>query len=160
MELNVSFWDCFSAFVGNLLLFLTKRKKKKKNPVSDGKFWDHESLLYERDTLDSIWHWIVIPCYYDNININTYREEKLWEIIRWSPEGKYFDLLKTSLNLFLREMKGGQFREFTSRSWRVEKDAYLNLETERKSIGPFIRGKIRRVLNMTRTVPFIQACLI
>ena len=55
MELNVSCLDGFSAFVGNLLLFLMKRKKKKKkNPVSDGKFWDHESLLYERDTLDSI----------------------------------------------------------------------------------------------------------
>ena len=26
-------------------------------------------------------------------------------------------------------------------------------------IGPFIRGKIRRVLNKTRTVPFIGACL-
>ena len=28
------------------------------------------------------------------------------------------------------------------------------------TIGPFIRGKIRRVLNKTRTVPFIRACLI
>ena len=28
------------------------------------------------------------------------------------------------------------------------------------SIGPFIRGKIRRVLNKTQTVPFIRACLI
>ena len=27
-------------------------------------------------------------------------------------------------------------------------------------VGPFIRGKIRRVLNKTRTVPFIQECLI
>ena len=27
-------------------------------------------------------------------------------------------------------------------------------------MGPFIRGKIRRVLNKTRTVPFIRACLI
>ena len=27
-------------------------------------------------------------------------------------------------------------------------------------VGPFIRGKIRRVLNKTRTVPFIRACLI
>ena len=44
--------------------------------MSDGKFWDHESLLYERDTLDSIWHWTVIPCYYDNININTNKDKK------------------------------------------------------------------------------------
>ena len=29
-----------------------------------------------------------------------------------------------------------------------------------ETIGPFIRGKIRRVLNKTRTVPFIRACLI
>ena len=29
-----------------------------------------------------------------------------------------------------------------------------------KTIGPFIRGKIRRVLNKTRSVPFIRACLI
>ena len=28
------------------------------------------------------------------------------------------------------------------------------------SLGPFIRGKIRRVLHKTRTVPFIRACLI
>ena len=29
------------------------------------------------------------------------------------------------------------------------------------SLGPFIRGKIRRVLlNKTRTIPFIRACLI
>ena len=28
------------------------------------------------------------------------------------------------------------------------------------SIGPFIRGKIRRVLNKTRNVPFIRPCLI
>ena len=27
-------------------------------------------------------------------------------------------------------------------------------------IGPFTRGKIRRVLNKTRTGPFIRACLI
>ena len=29
-----------------------------------------------------------------------------------------------------------------------------------ETIGPFIRGKIRRVLNKTRTVPFTRACLI
>ena len=28
------------------------------------------------------------------------------------------------------------------------------------TLGPFIRGKIRRVLHKTRTVPFIRACLI
>ena len=28
------------------------------------------------------------------------------------------------------------------------------------TLGPFIRGKIRRVLNKRRTVPFIRACLI
>ena len=28
------------------------------------------------------------------------------------------------------------------------------------TIGPFIRGKMRRVLHKTRTVPFIRACLI
>ena len=88
--------------------------------MSDGKFWDHESLLYEHDTLDSIWHWIVIPCYYDNININTNREKKLWEMIRWSPEGKFFDLLRISLDLFIRELMGGQFREFAFRSWSLK----------------------------------------
>ena len=29
-----------------------------------------------------------------------------------------------------------------------------------RTLGPFIRGKIRRVLHKTRTVPFIRACLI
>ena len=33
---------------------------------------------------------------------------------------------------------------------------HANVET----IGPFIRGKIRRALNKTRTVPFIRECLI
>ena len=74
MELNVSYSD------GSVLLLVIYycfwQKEKKKNPVSDGKFWDHESLLYERDTLDSIWNWIVIPCYHDNININTHRDKK------------------------------------------------------------------------------------
>ena len=31
---------------------------------------------------------------------------------------------------------------------------------EHFSLGPFIRGKIRRVLHKTRNVPFIRACLI
>ena len=31
---------------------------------------------------------------------------------------------------------------------------------DREIIGPFIRGKIRRALNKTRTVPFIRAFLI
>ena len=36
----------------------------------------------------------------------------------------------------------------------------LEVKINPVSIGPFIRGKIRRVLNKTRTVPFIRAYLI
>ena len=32
--------------------------------------------------------------------------------------------------------------------------------TLKDTIRPFIRGKVRRVLHKTRTVPFIRACLI
>ena len=35
-----------------------------------------------------------------------------------------------------------------------------NLRLLAITLGPFIRGKIRRVLNKTRTGPFIRACLI
>ena len=33
-------------------------------------------------------------------------------------------------------------------------------KTEQETLGPFILGKIRRVINKTPTVPFIRACLI
>ena len=36
----------------------------------------------------------------------------------------------------------------------------LYLTSKDFTLGPFIRGKIRRVLHKTRTVPFIRACLI
>ena len=36
----------------------------------------------------------------------------------------------------------------------------MKLQSGGETIGPFISGKIRRVLNRTRTGPFIRACLI
>ena len=36
----------------------------------------------------------------------------------------------------------------------------MKLQSGGETIGPFIPGKIRRVLNRTRTGPFIRACLI
>ena len=37
---------------------------------------------------------------------------------------------------------------------------FTDTRIQRLTIGPFIRGKIRRVLHKTRTVPFIRECLI
>ena len=48
------------------------------------------------------------------------------------------------------------FRNVLTPHW-VSHNHSLNLTN---SIGPFIREKIRRVLNKTRTGPFIRACLI
>ena len=38
--------------------------------------------------------------------------------------------------------------------------AKLNDKKTKETLGPFIREKIRHVVNKTRTVPFIRACLI
>ena len=43
-----------SVFLLLIVLLFLRMQPFKENPVNDGKFWDHESLLYERDTLDSI----------------------------------------------------------------------------------------------------------
>ena len=39
------------------------------------------------------------------------QEIRLWELIKWSPKRKYFDLLSNSLNLFFKEMYRDQFGE-------------------------------------------------
>ena len=41
-----------------------------------------------------------------------YHEMRLWELIKWSPKRKYFDLLSNSLNSFFKEMYRDQFGEF------------------------------------------------
>ena len=40
------------------------------------------------------------------------QEKWLWELIKWSPKKKCFDLLSNSLHYFLKEMYEGQYREF------------------------------------------------
>ena len=37
---------------------------------------------------------------------------RLWELIKWSPKSKYFDLLSNSVNSFFKEMYKDQFGEF------------------------------------------------
>ena len=40
------------------------------------------------------------------------QETRLWELIKWSPKRKYFDLLSNSLNSFFKEIYRDQFGEF------------------------------------------------
>ena len=44
----------------------------------------------------------------------------LWEFIKWSPDGKRFDLQTNSLNLFFKEMYGDQSWEFVFGYWGLE----------------------------------------
>ena len=49
-----------------------------------------------------------------------FHEMRLWELIKWSPKRKYFDLLSNSLNLFLKEMYRDQFEEFVCGYWGLK----------------------------------------
>ena len=44
-------------------------------------------------------------------------EKSLGEFIKWSPKGKFFDILSHSLSLFLKKMYGDQCGEFPGRYW-------------------------------------------
>ena len=48
------------------------------------------------------------------------KEMWLWELIKWSPKGKCFDLLPNSLNLFHKEMYKDQFGEFVCGYWGLK----------------------------------------
>ena len=48
------------------------------------------------------------------------QEIRLWELIKWSPKRKYFDLLSNSLNLFFKEMYRDQFGEFACGYWGLK----------------------------------------
>ena len=50
-------------------------------------------------------------------NVHTLSRDKLWELIKWSPKRKCFDLLSNSLNLFCKEMYRDQFGEFVCGYW-------------------------------------------
>ena len=69
---------------------------------------------------------------------------------------KPFCLGKMELGL-LRTRKSCQLPIIELKIWPALTTSLIVLEL---TLGPFIRGKIRRVLNKTRTVPFIRACLI
>ena len=53
-------------------------------------------------------------------NIHTLSTDKLWELIKWSPKRKCFDLQPNSLNLFLKEMYKDQFGEFLCGYWGLK----------------------------------------
>ena len=53
-------------------------------------------------------------------NIDTLSTDKLWELIKGSPERKCLDLLSNSLNSFFKEMYGDQFGEFVSGYWGLK----------------------------------------
>ena len=44
----------------------------------------------------------------------------LWEFIKWSPDGKSFDLQTNSLNQFFREMYGDQSGELVFEYWGLK----------------------------------------
>ena len=41
----------------------------------------------------------------------------LWELMKWSPDGKLFDQQTNSLNQFIKEMHGDQSGEFGFGFW-------------------------------------------
>ena len=49
--------------------------------------------------------------------IHTLSEKKLWELIKWSPKRKWFDLWSNSLNSFFKEIYRDQFGEFVCGYW-------------------------------------------
>ena len=48
------------------------------------------------------------------------QETRLWELIKWSPKRKCFDLLSNSLNSFFKEICRDQFGEFVFRYWGLK----------------------------------------
>ena len=48
------------------------------------------------------------------------QEIRLWELIKWSPKRKCFDLLSNSLNLSFKEMYRDQFGEFVFGYWGLK----------------------------------------
>ena len=48
------------------------------------------------------------------------QEIRLWELIKWSPKRKYFDLLSNSLNLFFKEMYRDQCGEVACGYWGLK----------------------------------------
>ena len=50
------------------------------------------------------------------------QEIRLWELIKWSPKRKCFDLLSNSLNLFFKEMYRDQCGEFVCSVWLLLQD--------------------------------------
>ena len=44
----------------------------------------------------------------------------LWELMKWSPDGKSFDQQTNSLNQFFKEMYGDQFGEFVFGYWGLK----------------------------------------
>ena len=77
--------------------------------------------------------------------------QKYCERKRNTAKMKYSKRMDNALTLFWRK---------TSDRKRDTPDRKLLLSALEETIGPFIRGKIRPVLNKTRAVPFIRACLI
>ena len=48
------------------------------------------------------------------------QEIRLWELLKWSPKRKCFDLLSNSLNSFFKEMYRDQFGEFVCGYWGLK----------------------------------------
>ena len=48
------------------------------------------------------------------------QEIRLWELIKWSPKRKCFDLLSNSLNTFFNKMYRDQFGEFVFVYWGLK----------------------------------------
>ena len=49
-----------------------------------------------------------------------FQEIRLWELMKWSPERKRFDLLSNSLNSFFKKMYREQFGEFVHVYWDLK----------------------------------------
>ena len=57
------------------------------------------------------------------------QEIRLWELIKWSPKRKCFDLLLNSLKSFFREIYRDPFGEFVSEYWGLKGQRMICLDT-------------------------------
>ena len=73
------------------------------------------------------------------------QETRLWELIKWSPKRKCFDLLSNFLNSFFKEIYRDQFGEFVCGYWGLN-GLRLLLET-----GPpfYVVIRATRLINLS-----------
>ena len=121
----------------------------------DGKAEERLSTIARKRKSVSGIHFCPFLVAYTHESVSLFHAFRWWgasfKIVRGENEGKKSPLVFFSPRLFFAH---------ALLSERLEQATSPLTNHLKYIIGPFIRGKIRRVLNKTRTVPFIRACLI